>query len=208
MHRLDRRRLTLLGGALAAAGHLLAAAVDSYAVMLPVRFAVGAGEGVMLAATNATIAVTAGSARVYARCILATTVAATVGFAVCPVAITAWGHRGAHGCVAVVVFLALLASLVYVPVGIRGSSLGRAFLASSVAIVAMIALAGLSLYPRLVPSSTSLDHSLTIANASSTERTLTTMLIIALLGMPLVLWYTIFIYRSFKGKVQITEDSY
>jgi predicted MFS family arabinose efflux permease len=108
VHRLDRRRLTLLGAALAAAGHLFAVAVDSYAVMLPTRFAIGVGEGVLLAATNATIALSAGAARVYARCILTTILAASVGYAVCPSAIAAWGHRGAHGCAAVVLLLALV----------------------------------------------------------------------------------------------------
>ena len=53
-----------------------------------------------------------------------------------------------------------------------------------------------------------LAHSLTVANASSTERTLTTMLVIAGIGMPLVLGYTFFIYRTFKGKVEIGPDSY
>jgi predicted MFS family arabinose efflux permease len=106
--RLDRRRLTLTGAALAAAGHLLAAMVDSYPAMLPVRFAVGVGEGVLLAATNATIALSTGAARVYARCILTTILAASVGYAVCPAAIAAWGHRGAHGCAAAVLLLALL----------------------------------------------------------------------------------------------------
>jgi cytochrome d ubiquinol oxidase subunit II len=60
----------------------------------------------------------------------------------------------------------------------------------------------------LVPSSIDLANSLTIYNASSTQRTLSTMLIIALIGMPLVIGYTIFIYRVFKGKVIITNDSY
>jgi cytochrome d ubiquinol oxidase subunit II len=34
------------------------------------------------------------------------------------------------------------------------------------------------------------------------------MLVIALLGMPFVVGYTIYIYRIFKGKVMITPDSY
>jgi cytochrome d ubiquinol oxidase subunit II len=34
------------------------------------------------------------------------------------------------------------------------------------------------------------------------------MLIIALIGMPLVIAYTIYIYRTFKGKTVITEESY
>ena len=75
-------------------------------------------------------------------------------------------------------------------------------------IAVMIGLVALSLFPRLVPSSIDLANSLTIYNASSTERTLFTMLIIALIGMPLVIAYTIFIYRVFKGKVVITGESY
>jgi cytochrome d ubiquinol oxidase subunit II len=107
-----------------------------------------------------------------------------------------------------VAFLALLGGLIYVPIAVRAERMGRALLASSTAIAAHIALVGVGLYPRLVPSLTDLAHSLTIANASSTERTLTTMLVIALLGMPLVLGYTLFIYRVFKGKVVIGESSY
>ena len=75
-------------------------------------------------------------------------------------------------------------------------------------IALMILLVALSLFPRLVPSSIDLASSLTIYNASSTPRTLTAMLIIALIGMPIVIGYTIFIYRVFKGKVIITHDSY
>jgi cytochrome bd ubiquinol oxidase subunit II len=107
-----------------------------------------------------------------------------------------------------VLFLLLLVALLYVPVGLRGGRLSLAFSASSAAIAAMIGLAGLSLWPRLVPSLTDLSYSLTAANASSTPRTLSTMLIIALIGMPLVVAYTIVIYRVFRGKVVITEESY
>jgi cytochrome d ubiquinol oxidase subunit II len=34
------------------------------------------------------------------------------------------------------------------------------------------------------------------------------MLIIALIGMPLVILYTAYIYRVFRGKVVLTEESY
>jgi cytochrome d ubiquinol oxidase subunit II len=72
----------------------------------------------------------------------------------------------------------------------------------------MIGLSALGLFPRLVPSLGDLKYSLTAYNASSSETTLTTMLVIALIGMPLVIAYTIFIYRAFRGKVTITPDSY
>jgi cytochrome bd ubiquinol oxidase subunit II len=105
-------------------------------------------------------------------------------------------------------FPLVLAGLVYLPVGIKAGNLGRAFLASSVAILSLIGLCAVSLFPRLVPSSIDLAFSLTAGNASSTPRTLTTMLWIAILGMPLVLVYSFFLYRTFRGKVVLTEDSY
>lgn len=105
-------------------------------------------------------------------------------------------------------FILLLISILYLPVAVKGEKYGKAFIASSTTITGMIGLAAVSLFPMLVPSLTNLDFSLTIYNASSTPRTLLTMLIIALIGMPIVLVYTIFIYKTFKGKVVITEESY
>ncbi len=105
-------------------------------------------------------------------------------------------------------FILLLVSILYLPVAVKGEKFGKAFIASSATITGMIGLAAVSLFPRLVPSLTNLDFSLTIYNASSTPKTLMAMLIIALIGMPIVIIYTIFIYRVFRGKVDITEESY
>jgi cytochrome d ubiquinol oxidase subunit II len=100
------------------------------------------------------------------------------------------------------VFLLAVASLVLVPVAARAGRWGWAFLASSAAIGSATGLAGISLWPWLVPSSTSLLYSLDVYNASSTPLTLTVMLVIALIGVPIMLIYTAFIYRVFRGKVQ------
>jgi cytochrome bd ubiquinol oxidase subunit II len=107
-----------------------------------------------------------------------------------------------------IVFIVMLAAVIYIPVALKSEKFGRAFFASSLTIACMMGLMAVSLFPRLVPSLTDLAYSLTIYNASSTERTLFTMLIIALIGMPFVIGYTIFIYRAFKGKVEIGEHSY
>jgi len=107
-----------------------------------------------------------------------------------------------------VFFLLLLGAIIYVPIANRVGKFLRAFLASSATIAAMIGLTAVSLFPRMVPSSLDLASSLTIYNASSTPRTLTVMLVIALIGMPLVIAYTAWIYKIFKGKVVITEESY
>jgi cytochrome d ubiquinol oxidase subunit II len=94
------------------------------------------------------------------------------------------------------------------PVLLKAGKFNRAFFASSSAIAMMLGQMALSLYPRLVPSSIDLNYSLTIYNASSSPLTLQTMLVIALIGVPIVIAYSIFIHYVFRGKVEITEDSY
>jgi len=101
-----------------------------------------------------------------------------------------------------------IAATMTVSLSLAGAKYGRAFVGSSVMIACMVGISAISLFPRLVPSSIDLEYSLTVYNASSSEATLTSMAIIALIGMPLVIGYTIFIYRAFKGKVVITPDSY
>ena len=79
---------------------------------------------------------------------------------------------------------------------------GKAFLASSLHFAALWGLAGAVHYPNLVRASNDVAMSITITNGSSTELTLKVMLIIALIGVPLVVGYTIFVYRIFRGKVK------
>lgn len=107
-----------------------------------------------------------------------------------------------------ILFIILLASLLTIPAFLKAGRHFMAFLVSSLSIACMFGLSAVALFPRLVPSSINLEYSLTIDNASSSQATLTTMLIIALIGMPLVIGYTIFIHRTFKGKVVLTSDSY
>ncbi|RKX23836.1 MAG: cytochrome d ubiquinol oxidase subunit II [Candidatus Zixiibacteriota bacterium] len=107
-----------------------------------------------------------------------------------------------------ILFILLLVAMIYIPIALKSWAFFRAFMASSVTILCMIGLAAVSMYPRMLPSITNLDYSLTIYNASSTDRTLTVMLVIALIGVPIVIAYTWYIYRVFKGKTVITDESY
>jgi len=102
----------------------------------------------------------------------------------------------------------MLASVTYIPLANKAGKYLHAFLSSAAAIASLIALMGIGLFPRMVPSSMNPDWSLTIYQHSSTPLTLKTMLIIALIGVPLMLIYTSFVYRAFGGKVKITKDSY
>lgn len=84
----------------------------------------------------------------------------------------------------------------------------RAFLSSCTALVALMALFGIGMYPLMVYSNPAPENSLTIYNAASSQSTLTIMLIIAIIGVPLVLTYTTGIYWVFRGKVVLDENSY
>jgi cytochrome d ubiquinol oxidase subunit II len=79
-----------------------------------------------------------------------------------------------------------------------------AIIASSLSIAMVILTAYLSLFPNLIIAKNP-AYSLNIYNAASSQLTLETMLIIALIGMPLVLIYTIYSYRIFHGKTKIEE---
>jgi len=83
-----------------------------------------------------------------------------------------------------------------------------AFLSSAAAMVCLMTLFGIGMFPHMVYSLPSPEHSLTLTNAASSQKTLGIMLIVALIGVPLVLTYTITIYRIFRGKVKIDPMSY
>jgi cytochrome d ubiquinol oxidase subunit II len=92
----------------------------------------------------------------------------------------------------------------------RAGAGAKAFLASALSIAALFAAVGSTIFPNLVRASNGASLSLSVFNASASQNTLTAMLIIALIGMPVVIFYTIFIYRTFSGPVgaQDVDDAY
>ncbi|HEX7342900.1 MAG TPA: cytochrome d ubiquinol oxidase subunit II [bacterium] len=107
------------------------------------------------------------------------------------------------------ILLAMMAiSLIAIPRLARKRRYGRAFLASSLTLASQLGLAAVSLFPLLVPARPDPLNSLTIYNASSSPLTLKVMLIIALIGMPFVIFYTVYIYRTFRGKVDVEAAHY
>ena len=83
-----------------------------------------------------------------------------------------------------------------------------AFLSSCASIAALLGLFALGIFPNIVYSNPNPEYSLTIYNAASSHTTLTIMLIIALIGIPFVVAYTLSIYWIFRGKVKLTNMSY
>jgi len=83
-----------------------------------------------------------------------------------------------------------------------------AFLSSSAAMVSLMALFGIGMFPNLVFSNPGNGYSLTVYNAASSPKTLGIMFIFAAIGVPLVLAYTVSIYWIFRGKVKLDPSSY
>ncbi len=83
-----------------------------------------------------------------------------------------------------------------------------AFAASSVMILMLLVAGGIGMHPNLLVSSIDQAYNLTIYNAASEDNTLTVALVIALIGMPFVLLYTIGVYYIFRGKVTVEPTSY
>lgn len=101
--------------------------------------------------------------------------------------------------------IALLAILAIGHYNRRGAVL-KAFLASATTMLALMAAGGAAIFPKMVPALGDPSLSLTIMNSSSSPLTLKTMLIIALIGIPIVLAYTVWIHRIFRGKVSEDES--
>jgi cytochrome d ubiquinol oxidase subunit II len=72
----------------------------------------------------------------------------------------------------------------------------------------LLLLFAIGIFPNIVLSNPTPENSLTIYNAASSQKTLMIMLIMAIIGMPFVVAYTIIIHKIYKGKVKIDETSY
>lgn len=95
-----------------------------------------------------------------------------------------------------------LASLFVTRILISKGEEFKAFLASSLAFISLWGIAGALQYPVLVRAINDPALSITVFNASSSKLTLSVMLGIALTGMPVVIGYSIYVYRVYRGKVK------
>ena len=86
-------------------------------------------------------------------------------------------------------------------VGIRSGREALAFAGSSLAATGIIATVGCAMFPFILPSSIDAHSSLTVWNASSTQKTLGIMLFVTIVFLPIVLAYTAWAYRVMFGRV-------
>ena len=94
-----------------------------------------------------------------------------------------------------------LATLGITPWLLNRGRAGVAFVASGSGIAAIIATAGLSLFPFMLPSSLEPGASLTVWDASSSHLTLKIMLFATAVFLPLILIYTAWVYRVLRGPI-------
>jgi cytochrome d ubiquinol oxidase subunit II len=82
------------------------------------------------------------------------------------------------------------------------------FLFSSITISLLLIVVAIELYPTLLISTIDPKYNIDIYNAASSEKSLGIMLIIVAIGTPLIIGYTLFVYKTFWGKVKLDETSY
>lgn len=85
-----------------------------------------------------------------------------------------------------------------------GRGNGRlAFAASTVSVVGVIATAGISLFPFIMPSSINPNASLTVWDSTSSYRTLSIMFWVTVIFLPVVLGYTFWAYRIMWRRLDV-----
>jgi cytochrome d ubiquinol oxidase subunit II len=100
-----------------------------------------------------------------------------------------------------VVPLLAVASLLLIKISSARKKVMMAFLASCATIVLVTFTGMIGLYPNLIPSRLDPAFSLTVFNSSSSPYTLRIMTIVALVFVPIVIAYQIWVYRIFRHKV-------
>lgn len=108
-------------------------------------------------------------------------------------------------------FLVAIANIFFVaniPREIHHGRDARAFISSCLNLICLLALYAIGTYPNVIRAINDPALSLTIYNSSSSSKTLEILFLIAFIGVPLVISYTIAIYYIFRGKVKIDPHSY
>jgi cytochrome d ubiquinol oxidase subunit II len=83
--------------------------------------------------------------------------------------------------------------------------LGSAFLMSGLVVISVIVTAAGSMFPFIIPSSIVPASSLTVWDASASRYTLQLLFFATILLMPIVLAYTVWVYRVMRGKITVAD---
>jgi cytochrome d ubiquinol oxidase subunit II len=82
---------------------------------------------------------------------------------------------------------------------------GLTFITSALTVAGIIGTAGVSLFPFMLPSSSTPDDSLIVWDTSSSLLTLKIMLVAVVIFLPLILLYTSWVYHMLRGPVTVAS---
>jgi len=99
-------------------------------------------------------------------------------------------------------------SIANVPRLVNKGKYVRSFIFSALSLSFLLITVAIELYPVVILDRRDMENSMSIYNAASSDRALGIMLTIVIIGLPLVIGYTVFVYRTFWGKVKLDETSY
>lgn len=102
----------------------------------------------------------------------------------------------------------MILSILAIPRSLHLKKYRQAFLFSALTIACLLISVAVELFPYLVYSTGAPLNSLTVDNSASSFKTMQIMLLIVLIGVPLFAIYTIFVFWTFKGRVdEESEDT-
>jgi len=110
-----------------------------------------------------------------------------------------YGHLPGLMAVPVVAFVSALFTVIFS----KFNRPGIAFVFSALVVTFVILTAGCSMFPFLIPSNMSANSSLTVWDASSSQTTLHLMFWVTIVFLPLIAFYTSWVFRVLRGKVTV-----
>jgi len=134
-------------------------------------------------------------------------VIAVIFLAVSGMATDIYGNYLAHPTLFVFILITVLA-LLAIRLFLAKGAYWKAWFSSALTISGACFYGFIGLFPKIFPSSLNPDFTLTAYNAASSPLTLKIMLGLALVFVPIVLIYQIWVYTLFKGKVTQEDLSY
>ncbi|SEQ79780.1 cytochrome bd-I ubiquinol oxidase subunit 2 apoprotein [Neolewinella agarilytica] len=83
-----------------------------------------------------------------------------------------------------------------------------AFIFSAITVGLLLITVAIELYPTIIIDSSGAGNDITVYNGVASDKSLGIMLLFVAIGAPLVISYTVFVYKTFWGKVRLDEHSY
>jgi cytochrome bd ubiquinol oxidase subunit II len=101
--------------------------------------------------------------------------------------------------------LFIILAIANIPRQIRRMNFGFAFFSSALTIALLLVMVALDVFPNLLYSPEQPANSITVYNGASSLHAMKILLRIALIGTPLAVIYTSFVFWTFKGKVRLDQ---